>query len=487
MPGAVSILSLVTRSSFMTSAPQSNSVQPDLIDHMGLSLFIILLGSFIAPLLLHSGTLAIPAIASDLGLSAKQVSSFTLLQVLGNVMFVLPGGKLADKFGRRRIFCLGLLVAAISSLLAGIAVNDWMMLGSRALGGVGGALIFASAVALLMSVPPADKKVAVMGIYISVAYLGIVLGPVFGGLVLEYFSWRWVFLMPSMVLLVLALLGFLVLRWERFGDRNTRIRLLDFSLYAISLSVLAIGVFDAGELKGQILLVLGLLFFTAFCWFQTKRRDPLLQIALFTKSRTYTILSSSICLIYFGLMALPFNLTLYFQYLKGTDAKTTGFILLVQALCTAAVAPISGWLSERFRPRYLILTGVSMFVVSSWMLVALAVDTPIPWVIGALILLGLGFGILDVPLLHTAMDSVDEKLIGSASATMNGMRTMGGFFGLGLMSYLMGKYIGDTPITPAVYPELIIVLDTFFIATALVSTLTIFWLMYGVVTRKRKG
>ena len=85
------------------------------------------------------------------------------------------------------------------------------------------------------------------------------------------------------------------------------------------------------------------------------------------------------------------------------------------------------------------------------------------------------------------MDSVDEKLIGSASATMNGMRTMGGFIGLSLMSYLMGKYIGDTPITPAVYPELIIVLDTFFIATALVSTLTIFWLMYGVVTRKRKG
>ena len=471
----------------MTSAPQSNSVQPDLIDHMGLSLFIILLGSFIAPLLLHSGTLAIPAIASDLGLSAKQVSSFTLLQVLGNVMFVLPGGKLADKFGRRRIFCLGLLVAAISSLLAGIAVNDWMMLGSRALGGVGGALIFASAVALLMSVPPADKKVAVMGIYISVAYLGIVLGPVFGGLVLEYFSWRWVFLMPSMVLLVLALLGFLVLRWERFGDRNTRIRLLDFSLYAISLSVLAIGVFDAGELKGQILLVLGILFFTAFCWFQTKRRDPLLQINLFTESRTYSILSSSVFLLHFGLMALPFTLTLYFQYLKNLDAKTTGFILLVQALSTAAVAPAAGWLSERFRPRYLILTGVCLFVLASWMLVALNLETPVAWVICALIILGFGFGVLDTPIMHTAITSVDEKYIGSASATLNGLRTLGGFFGLSLISYLMGKYIGDEPISEEVYPQLVTVLDTFFLATAVVATITIFWLMYGVVTRSRGG
>ena len=189
----------------MSSSHSLKDSAPDVVDHMALSLLIILLGSFIAPLLLHSATLAIPAIAVELNLSAKQVSSFTLLQVLGSVIFVLPAGKLADKFGRRRIFCLGLLVASISSLLAGIASNDWMMLGSRSLGGVGGALIFASAVALLMSVPPADQKMRVMGIYISVAYLGVVLGPVFGGLVLEFFNWRWVFLIPSIFLLVLSL------------------------------------------------------------------------------------------------------------------------------------------------------------------------------------------------------------------------------------------------------------------------------------------
>ncbi len=470
----------------MSSSHSLKDSAPDVVDHMALSLLIILLGSFIAPLLLHSATLAIPAIAVELNLSAKQVSSFTLLQVLGSVIFVLPAGKLADKFGRRRIFCLGLLVASISSLLAGIASNDWMMLGSRSLGGVGGALIFASAVALLMSVPPADQKMRVMGIYISVAYLGVVLGPVFGGLVLEFFNWRWVFLIPSIFLLVLSLLGFWVLRWERYGDRQTRIRFLDFSLYAISLSILAIGIFDAGELKGQTFLLFGLVFFAVFCWFQTKRRDPLLQVALFTQNRTYSILSSSIFLIYFGLMALPFCLTLYFQYLKGIDAKTTGFILLVQALCTAAIAPAAGFLSARFRPRYLILTGVCMFVISSWMLASLTVETSIAWVVFTLIVLGLGFGVLDTPLLHTAMDSVDEKMIGSASATMNGLRTMGGFFGLGLVSYLMGKYIGDKPITPLVYPELIIVLDVFFVVTALVSTLTVFWLMYGIVTRNRK-
>lgn len=456
------------------------------VDHLGLSLLIILVGSFMAPLLLHSATLAIPTIALDLQLTAEQISWFTLLQILGSVTFVLPAGKLADKFGRRRIFCLGLFVAALSSLLAGLATTDWLMIGSRALGGVGGALIFASAIALLMSVPPAEQRIRVIGVYVSIAYLGVVLGPVFGGLVLEFLSWRWVFLIPSMLLLALASAGFLVLKWERYGNKNTRIRILDFSLYAIALSTIAVGVFDAGETRGQLLLLLGLFFFVAFCWFQSKRRDPLLQVNLFTESRTYSILSSSIFLLYFGLMALPFTLTLYFQYLKGLDAKTTGFILLVQALSTAAVALAAGWLSERFRVRYLILAGVSLFVIACWMLVALNVDTPVVWVVFALIVLGLGFGVLDTPIMYTAMSSVDEKYVGSASATFNGLRTMGGFFGLSLISYLMAKHIGDAPISEEVYPQLITVLDTFFMATAVVSTLTIFLLMYGVATSSRR-
>jgi len=138
----------------MSSAASPNPTNPEAVDHLGLSLVIILMGSFLAPLLLHSATLAIPAIADELLLSAEQISSFTLLQVLGSVIFVLPAGKLADKFGRRRIFCFGLLVAALSSLIAGLATSDWLMISSRALGGVGGALIFASAIALLMSVPP---------------------------------------------------------------------------------------------------------------------------------------------------------------------------------------------------------------------------------------------------------------------------------------------------------------------------------------------
>jgi len=438
------------------ASPSSGTAHSTTIDHLWLSLLIILLGSFIAPLLFHSATLAIPAIATELSLSAEQVSSFTLLQMLGSVIFVLPAGKLSDKFGRRRIFCLGLLVAGLSSGLAGI--------GSRALGGVGGALIFASAVALLMSVPPEDQKVRIMGLYISVAYLGTVLGPVFGGLVLESLHWRWVFLLPSLALFTLASLGFLVLRWERYGDRSARIRLLDF-----------------------LLVMAGGICFAAFCWFQTKRRDPLLQVSLFTQNRTFSILGGSIFLLYVGVMALPFTLTLYFQYLRGIDAKTTGLILLIQALCTACIAPTSGWLSKRFRPRYLIFTGVLLFLIASWLLATLTPNSSIVIVVAALVLLGAGFGIMDAPIMHTSMSTVPESLIGSASATLNGLRTMGGFIGLSFMSFLIAHHLADTDITPAVYPELMTALSQFFMMTAIAATLTIALLMYGVLTRPRQS
>jgi len=186
-------------------------------------------------------------------------------------------------------------------------------------------------------------------------------------------------------------------------------------------------------------------------------------------------------------MALPFTLTLYFQYLRGIDAKTTGLILLIQALCTACIAPTSGWLSKRFRPRYLIFTGVLLFLIASWLLATLTPNSSIVIVVAALVLLGAGFGIMDAPIMHTSMSTVPESLIGSASATLNGLRTMGGFIGLSFMSFLIAHHLADTDITPAVYPELMTALSQFFMMTAIAATLTIALLMYGVLTRPRQS
>jgi MFS family permease len=455
------------------------------ISRLGLSLFVILMGSFLAPLQMHSSTLAIPAIAKEMGLTADIISWFTLSQVLASACFVLPAGKLSDRFGRRRMFVFGLLICSIACFVGGLSLNGYMVLFARALQGVGASFIFAAAVALLVSVPPEDQKVRVMGIYISVAYIGMVTGPLFGGFVIEQFDWRYVFYVPGAMFLALTILGFGFINWERYGDRETRIRLLDLSLYIGSLMMMAFGVYDAVNVEGQLLLLAGVMAFLAFCWFQSKRRDPLLQVRLFTESRTFTILGTAHFLTYVSILALPFTLTLYLQYLKGVNAQTTGLILLTQALCTAVVAPFSGRLSKHLRPRHLIFTGVGGFVVACFLLAGLGPASSIWIVVAAISLIGCSVGVMDTPIVHTSMSTVNENFLGSASATMNGLRTMGGFIGMGLVSYLMGSHLGNAPIEPDLYPQLMTVIRQFFNISVLISLLILVLLVYGVLTRPR--
>ena len=152
-----------------------NSPQP--ITRIGLSMVVILVGSFIAPLLLHSSTLAIPIIATELRLTADMISLFTLLNVLGNALLILPAGKFADIYGRRKLYCVGVFIAMAACFFSATAGNAFILLLGRFLQGAGGAFIFASSLALVNSIPPEDQKAKLMGIYIAVAYLGVVVGP----------------------------------------------------------------------------------------------------------------------------------------------------------------------------------------------------------------------------------------------------------------------------------------------------------------------
>lgn len=455
------------------------------IDRMALALFVVFSSSFLAPLLLHSSTLAIPAIVSEMQLTADTVSWFNLAQVLAAACFVLPAGKLSDRFGRRKILAYGIGICALGCFVGGFAVNGSMILFARALQGLGGSLLFASAVALIVSMPPKEQKVRVMGNYISITYIGVVSGPIFGGLIIEHFDWRWVFLIPGAILLVLTVLCSTMMQWERYGDRETRIRPLDVSLYIGALLLFAFGVYDAANLTGQLLVGVGLISLAVFCWFQSKRRDPLLQVKLFTNSRIFTILGLAHFLTYVSLFAMPFILTLFLQFLKGISPQVTGFILLVQAFCTVLIAPFSGWFALNFRTRNLIFCGAIMFVVATLILASLTLTSSVYLVVIAIALLGAGTGIMDAPIINTSMSTVSSNLLGSASATMNGLRTVGGFVGMGLVSFLMGIHLGEQTIEATVYPQLMQVIHQFFSMTALLSLATLALLTYGVVTMSK--
>jgi len=391
------------------------------------------------------------------------------MQVLGICCMVLPAGKLSDIYGRKRIFAIGTLISGIACIIGGTAQYTAALIVGRFLQGVGGAFIFASALALVSSIPPPEQRTRVIGIYVSVAYLGIVIGPLFGGFVLEYFHWRWVFYLPAAALLSISALGLFGLPWERYGDRNSRLRFLDITLYMLSLGLIAISVFETQHLEGQILLLSGVLAFSGFCWFQTKRKDPLLQVSLFVNNPIYALLGLTHFLVYSAILALPFTLTLYLQYVHSISAQTTGWVLTSQAVLTALIAPASGWLAGRFRVRTLLICSAVIMVIGVGCFTQLSTQSSVLTVIAGLALIGLSVGISDTQIINTALGSVEDKYLGSASATLNGLRTMGGFVGIGIVSYLMANYLGPQQITQALYPQLMKMLQAYFyVATVLV-------------------
>lgn len=445
---------------------------------------MILAGSFLAPLLMHSTTLAIPSMAADLRLTAETVSLLTLVHILSSACMVLPAGKLADIYGRRKIFSIGTLISGCACLLGGFAESSLALLAARGLQGTGGAFIFASALALVNSIPPPQHKARVMGVYIAVAYLGIVVGPLFGGYVLAHTDWRWVFLLPGIALLATGFIGATCLSWERYGPRNTRLRWLDTSLYVLSLSLIAVSVFNTGAWFGQLMLLAGLLAFWGFCWFQTKRKDPLLQVTLFLHNPVFALLGTANFLTYSAILALSFTLTLYSQYILGLDALTTGWLLISQALLTALVAPLSGYLTERFEIKNLLLVGFSIMVVGMLCFAVLEPTSTVWLVIIGLAMVGLSIGIVDTQIIHTALNSVTHDQLGSASATLNGLRSMGGFVGIGIVSFLMSQYLGRQEIVPALYPQLYEMLHVYFIVAALLIVIALLLLIIGLFKRE---
>jgi MFS family permease len=443
-----------------------------------LSTGIIILGSFIAPLLVHSSTLAIPAIARELALDARTISWFTMTLVIGNVSFMLPAARLGDRFGRKRLFVLGMLLAASASLLGAMAQSSPALMACRFLQGMGNAIIFGNGLALINGITPIGKRGRVTGIYAAFCYLGIVSGPLMGGYVIDHLSWRMVFFLPVPFLLLASLVGAVSLKWERFGKRGTRFDMSGSILYTLAILALAPGVQNINTLTGQLMIALGLALLAGFCWQQMVKTDPLIELGLFVRNRLFGFSCLATLFIYVGLFSLPFIITLYLQYIKAISAQAAGLILISQAIFTALVAPLSGLLSERYPSHHIAISGA--LIITSGLLLLCRIDagSNLFEVVAALCLIGVGAGLIDTPIIHAALATVTLENLGSASAAINTMRMMGGFISIGIISALLNIQIGGALITPDVYDELLAVVHWYFflsIASALCAAVCLYW------------
>jgi EmrB/QacA subfamily drug resistance transporter len=419
------------------------------------ALIIVCLGSIIGPLGMASVNIAIPDLAADLQANAQMVSWLPTLFILSSVMFMLPASKLADNFGRKRIYAYGLALNAFSSFMCGLGTSiEWVLFWRFVQGGAS-AMIFGTGVAIITSVTPSHKRGAALGIAAACIYIGLTVAPAVGGWLTELWGWRSVFLFQVPIVIALLVLIKMRLSGEWKNEEKTRYDWWGTGIFAVFSCSLVYGLSILPSVLGALMLGLSAISMASFIVHQSRSRRPLIRVQMFRESRVFSMSLTTSLLMYASNFPLVFLMSLYLQYVKELSPSEAGQVILVQALSMAIMAPLSGKLADRFQPRLVATLGCVIVACGLLVLSLMNTQTSVMHIAGSLLLIGIGFGLFSTPNNNAIMSATKSHEVGVASASMNLSRTIGNLFGMSLVNLMVHFYLGDAQFTQEQNPALI--------------------------------
>ena len=386
----------------------------------------------------------------DIQLALK--SSFSDLQwivdayALTLAAFLLTAGSIADMYGRRLLYLIGLAVFTGASALCGFAVTTLMLQLSRALQGVGGAIMFAVSLALLADAFRGKDRGIAFGVWGGVTGLAVAIGPLLGGILTSGLSWRWIFFVNVPIGIVAVVIAVLKVSESR-AQQVTRPDWAGFALFTVALASLVYGLIESNQRSFTDGLVLGCfaaaaVLLVAFVLVELRIEHPMFDLSLF---RLPTFAGGSVAA--FGLSASIFAmllyLVLYLQDILGYSPLGTGARLMFLSGGTLATAIVAGRLSSRVPVRLLI--GPGLILVGAGLLLMRGLDAGSTWthLIAGMIVGGLGVGLVNPPLASTAVGVVPPQQAGMASGINSTFRQVGIATGIALLGTLFSNNVSD--------------------------------------------
>ena len=420
------------------------------------------LTSFLTPFMDSGTNVALPEISLQFGMDAVVLSWVRMAYLLAAAIFLVPFGKLADIYGRKRVYAIGTGTFTLAALVTGLSTATPILLGARVLQGLGSAMIFGTGMAILTSAFPPGERGRVLGINVAAVYLGASLGPSIGGVLTEQFGWRSIFAVP--VVLGVIALAFILRRLtgEWAEARGESFDLPGSLIYAVSLVALMLGISRLPSLAAVGLVAAGVVGLGFFAAWEMRARVPVLDIRLLTSNRPFAFSNLAALINYSATAATAFLLSLYLRYIKGLDAQTAGLVLIAQPVIQAVFSPLAGKLSDRIEPRIVASAGMGLTAIGLVLLVVISPATPLWAIILRLALLGFGFALFSSPNMNGIMGAVEKRLYGVASAMLATMRLMGQMFSQGIATLLFALYIGRVEIAPESYPQFMAAAQTAF-------------------------
>ena len=415
-------------------------------------LLIATLSSFLAPFIASSINIALPSIGREFAMDAILLSWVPTAYLLAIAVFLVPFGRIADIYGRKKIFTYGILIYTIATILSAISTSATMLIAFRILHGIGGAVIFGTGVAILTSVFPVGERGKALGITVAAVYIGLSLGPVLGGLLTQHFGWRSIFWASVPLSLIIIAAIFWKLKGEWAEAKGEKFDLIGSIIYSLALIALIYGLSLLPKISGIWTILIGILGILAFIWWEKKVKSPILNIKLF-KDNTVFIFSNLAALIsYSATFAVAFLLSLYLQYTKGLSPQNAGLILVSMPVVQAIFSPLAGRLSDRIEPRILASVGMGLTTIGLVLFTFLDQNTAIVFILVSLVILGFGFALFSSPNMNAIMSSVEKRFYGVASATLATVRSIGMMLSMGIAMVIFAVFIGRIEITPEYYP-----------------------------------
>lgn len=398
-------------------------------------------------------TSALPVVQADLGSSVSQLSWFMNAYSLVFATFMLLAATLGDRIGRRRVMLGGIAIFMLGSIGAALSTSSEALIAARAVQGLGAAAIMPLSLTLLASAVPASKRAAAIGIWGGVSGLGVALGPVVGGAVVEGISWQAIFwLNVPITLLALPL----VLRGLQESRSATAGRLDVLGTVLLGGAVFA-GIWgivhanDDGWASPVVLttLVLGAVLLTAYVGWARTRRDAILPLRLF-RSRSFTVANVIALTFTIGMFGAVFLLSQYLQVVQGYSPLEAGLRTLPWTAAPMIVAPIAGALAPRVGLRPLLLVGLVLQTVSLvWFAIVTEAGSDYSSFVPALLVAGLGMGMTFAPMSTAVLEGLPDDDFATASSANSTIREFGVALGVaGIVAVFQGN--GGT-ITPTGY------------------------------------
>jgi EmrB/QacA subfamily drug resistance transporter len=378
--------------------------------------------------------IALPSLGFSLTASMSElqwtVNAFTLtLSAL-----ILVGGSLGDRFGRRRLYLVGVVWFGVASLLCGAAPNVEVLIVARALQGVGGALIVPTSLALIQNTFHPDDRNRAIGWWAGMSGVAGAAGPLLGGGIVDLAGWRWVFFVNVPLAVVLAVL--LIVHVPE-SDREEPRR---FDVTGALLAVMALAgmTYALTQSSGAVVGLGALVVFAAFLLVERRSPAPMLPLGLFT-SRQFSAANLTSFFVYGALAGMFFLLPIQLQVTAGFSAWTVGLALLPLPVLTLLLSPYGGELTTRFGARAPLLAGSLICAVALVLATRIGADASyLGDVLPVVILTGIGVPLITPPVTAAVLSAISDRSAGIASAVNNGVARVAGLLVVAALPLLVG-------------------------------------------------